>query len=155
MKCWNDHLDLLIRARTPLLWIRSGEEARVEALLEQAARRLEPRRLATWDFIEGLKGVLNEDGLGAKQPMSVLTWLQKLDTNTPTILLVKDFYRFCEDPGIARMLRNLSGQLRLKPHTIVLSSGPWTPPNDLDDVLTILDLPISLLQENRTLLQQL
>ncbi len=72
MKSWDEHLDLLIRARTPLIWIRSGEEERVEELLEQAALRLQPRRLASWDFIEGLKGVVNSEGLGARQPMTVL-----------------------------------------------------------------------------------
>ena len=34
MKFWEDHLDLLIRSRTTLIWIRSGEEERVEVLLE-------------------------------------------------------------------------------------------------------------------------
>ncbi|HGY5537822.1 MAG TPA: AAA family ATPase, partial [Prochlorococcus sp.] len=136
MKSWDDHLDLLIRARTPLLWIRSSEEERVEVLLEQAAKRLQSRRLASWDFIGGLKGVLNEDGLGSQQPMAVLQWLQQLDASKPTLLLVKDFYRFCEDAGIARMLRNLSIHLRQQPHTVVLCSGPWTPPSDLDDALT-------------------
>ncbi len=155
MKDWNDHLDLLIRASTPLLWIRSGEEERVEALLKQAANRLHPRRFASWDFIEGLKGVLNEDGLGARQPMAVLQWLQKLEKSNPTILLVKDFYRFCDDPGISRMLRNLSEQLRHQPHTIVLCSGPWTPPADLDDVLTILDLPLPQEPELRKLLESI
>ena len=90
MKSWDDHLDLLIRARTPLLWIRSSEEERVEVLLEQAAKRLQSRRLASWDFIGGLKGVLNEEGLGAQQPMAVLQWLQKLEASEPTLLLVKD-----------------------------------------------------------------
>ena len=37
---WADQLDLLIRARTPILWIRSLEEERVDGLLEQAAQRL-------------------------------------------------------------------------------------------------------------------
>ena len=38
---WSDQLDLLIRARTALIWIRSNEEARVEALLKQTATRLQ------------------------------------------------------------------------------------------------------------------
>ncbi len=155
MMHWDDHLDLLIRARTPLIWIRSGEEERVEVLLEQAAKRLAPRRLAIWDFIKGLDGVINAEGLGARQPMSVLEWLQKLESNSPTILLVKDFHRFCEDPGIARMLRNLSAQLRNHPHTVVLCSGPWTPPNDLEDTLTILDLPLPQEPEIRGLLSNI
>ncbi len=155
MKSWDEHLDLLIRARTPLIWIRSGEEERVEVLLGQAAERLKPRRLASWDFIDGLKGDLNSEGLGARQPMAVLQWLQKVDSNNPTILLVKDFHRFCEDAGIARMLRNLSGQLRHQPHTVVICSGDWTPPTDLDDALTILDLPLPQELEIRNLLSNI
>ena len=155
MNSWDNHLDLLIRARTPLIWIRSGEEARVEVLLELAAKRLSPRRLASWDYIEGLKGIPNSKGIGAKQPMAVLQWIQKLDSNNPTILLVKDFHRFTEDPGIARMLRNLSIQLRENPHTIVLCSGPWIPPEDLDDALTILDLPLPKEPEIKNLLKNI
>ncbi|MFL0788757.1 MAG: AAA family ATPase [Prochlorococcus sp.] len=155
MMSWDDHLDLLIRARTPLLWIRSSEEDRLEVLLEQAAKRLAPRRLSRWDFIDGLQGVLNCEGLGARQPMAVLQWLQQLDSSNPTLLLLKDFHRFCEDPGIARMLRNLVGHLRQTPHTLVLCSGPWTPPADLDEALTILDLPLPQEQELRTLLSNI
>ncbi len=155
MNNWSSHLDLLIRARTPLIWIRSGEEERVQVLLEETSRRLHPRRLATWDYIDGLKGILNSEGLGARQPMAVLQWLQKLDDTNPTILLVKDFHRFCEDPGISRMLKNLSVQLRHQPHTVVLCTGPWTPPNDLDDALTILDLPLPQESEIRALLSNI
>ena len=155
MKNWDEQLDLLIRARTPLIWIRSGEEERVEALLEKAILRLKPRRLATWDYIDGLKGISNSQGLGAKQPMLVLQWLQKIEPSNPTILLVKDFHRFCEDAGIARMLRNLSFQLQSKPHTIVLVSGQWSPTNDLDDALTILDLPLPKELELKNLLKSI
>ncbi len=155
MKTWDDQLDLLIRARTPLIWIRSGEEERVESLLQKAASRLKPRRLASWDYIKGLKGIASSQGLGARQPMAVLEWLQKVDSNNPTILLVKDFHRFCEDAGIARMLRNLSLELQSLPHTIVLCSGQWVPPNDLDDALTILDLPLPKEKELRKLLSNI
>ena len=30
---WGQQIDLLVRARTPLIWVRSNEEARVENLL--------------------------------------------------------------------------------------------------------------------------
>ena len=88
MTSWDNHLDLLIRARTPLLWIRSSEEERVEVLLEQAAKRLQPRRLASWDFIGGLKGVLNEEGLGSRQPMAVLQSVSYTHLTLPTICSV-------------------------------------------------------------------
>ncbi len=142
MKDWENNLDLLIRARTPLILIRSSEELRVEELLEQSAKRMKPRRLVVWDYINGIKGAINSPGLGASQPMAVLQWLQKINSDNPTTLLLKDFHRFCEDPGIARMLKNLSIDLRKTSHNIVLCSGNWLPPNDFDEALTILDLPL-------------
>ncbi|WP_028951333.1 AAA family ATPase [Synechococcus sp. CC9616] len=148
---WTAQLDLLIRSRTPLIWIRSSEESRVEALMLQATQRLQ-RRLAHWDFIEGLNGVLNTDGLGARQPMAVLQWLQQLEDGSPTVLLVKDFHRFCDDPGIARMLRNLSTHLRSTPHTLVLCTGGWNPPADLEEAITLLDLPLPEAEDLRQLL---
>ena len=152
---WSDQLDLLVRAGTPLIWIRSPEEERVEALLQQAVSRLGNRRLATWNFIDGLGGVLNSEGLGARQPMAVLQWLQELEASQPTLLLLKDFHRFCDDPGIARMLRNLTSRLRERPHTLVLSTGAWTPPAELDESLTLLDLPLPREKEIQSLLQSI
>ena len=149
---WSDQLDLLIRARTALIWIRSNEEARVEALLKQTATRLQ-HQLACWDFIDGLQGVLNVEGLGSRQPMAVLQWLRDLDSSKPTLLLVKDFHRFCDDPGIARMLRNLQQALRSTTHTLVLCSGSWSPPTDLEEALTLLDLPLPDNDELRGLLK--
>lgn len=61
-QAWADQLDLLIRARTPILWIRSGEEERTITLLEGAARRLGNRSLLVWDFITGLGGLPGRQG---------------------------------------------------------------------------------------------
>ena len=148
---WSEQLDLMIRARTSLIWIRSGEEARVETLLRQAASRLQ-HQLGSWDFIDGLQGILNAEGTGSRQPMAVLQWLRDLDSASPTLLLLKDFHRFCEDPGVARMLRNLQQSLRSTPHTLVVCCGAWTPPADLDEALTLLDLPLPDSDDLRQLL---
>ena len=155
MSSWNEQLDLLIRARTPIILIRSREEERVENLLKNSTKRLAPRRLATWDYIDGLNNVLNSTNLGSRQPMAVLEWLRKLDSNSPTILLLKDFHHFCEDPGILRMLKNLTLHLRSKPHSLIISSGFWTPPTDLEEELTILDLPLPKEKEIKTLLSNI
>ena len=155
MSKWDKQLDLLIRARTPIIWIRSNEEERVETLLRNATKRLSPRRLATWDYINGISNILNSNNLGARQPMAPLEWLKKLDENSPTILLLKDFHHFCEDPGILRMLKNLASTLRSKPHSIIISSGLWSPSNDLEEDLTILDLPLPKEKEIKNLLSNI
>ena len=148
---WSEQLDLMIRSRSSLIWIRSNEEARVETLLDQAASRLN-YQLGSWNFIDGLQGILNGEGLGARQPMAVLQWLRDLDSSSPTLLLVKDFHRFCDDPGIARMLRNLQQSLRSTPHSLIVCCGSWTPPADLDEALTLLDLPLPDSDDLRLLL---
>ena len=155
MSKWDEQIDLLIRSRTPIIWIRSNEEERVENLLKDTTKRLAPRRLATWNYIDGLGNVLNSDNLAKRQPMAVLEWLRKLDESSPTILLLKDFHHFCEDPGILRMLKNLSFYLRSTPHSIVISSGFWSPSNDLEEDLTILDLPLPKTYEIKTLLSNI
>tara|TARA_Y100001968_G_C19453446_1_gene770364 strand:- start:3201 stop:4676 length:1476 start_codon:yes stop_codon:yes gene_type:complete len=155
MKAWEENLDLLIRARTPIILIRTNEEIRVEELLQKSSSRFDSRRLAIWDYIQGLQGLINSNGVGAKQPMAVLQWLQKVESNNPTTLFLKDFHQFCEDPGIARMLKNLSLELRKTSHNIILSSGTWNPPSDLDDVLSILDLPLPTQSELKGLLKNI
>ena len=88
MSNWEEQLDLLIRARTPIIWIRSNEEERVETLLKNSTKRLSPRRLAIWDYIDGINNILNSNNIGSRQPMAVLEWLHKLDESSPTILLL-------------------------------------------------------------------
>lgn len=39
MQNWNDHFDLLIKSKTPLIFVRSGEEERVESLLVEATKK--------------------------------------------------------------------------------------------------------------------
>jgi len=137
-----EQLDLLIRARIPLLWIRSLEEERVEALLEKAASRLGGRLLVRWDFINGLDGLPNRQGEAARNPMGALDLLASLPPDQGALLLLKDFHRYCEDPGICRRLRNLAASLRSQPHTVVISAPEWQVPRELEDSITLLELPL-------------
>jgi AAA+ superfamily predicted ATPase len=137
-----DQLDLLIRSRSPIIWIRSLEEERVEALLEQAAERLGGRTLLRWDFIGGLGGAPNLQGQAVRQPMAALDGLDGLPPEQGAILLLKDFHRYADDPGICRRLRNLAASLRRVPHTLVISAPEWQLPRELEDSITLLELPL-------------
>ena len=139
---WADQLDLLIRSRTPILWIRSLEEERVESLLEQAAQRLGNRPLLRWDFVDGLRGAPNREGEAARNPMAALAALDPLPTGQEAILLLRDFHRYCEDAGVCRRLRNLAGTLRQSARTLVITAPNWQLPAELDDSITVLELPL-------------
>jgi AAA+ superfamily predicted ATPase len=149
---WGDQLDLLIRARTPILWIRSLEEERIEALLEQAAQRLGGRTLLRWDFIDGLGGAPNRSGEAARNPMAALACLDPLPPEQAALLVLRDFHRYCEDAGVCRRLRNLAASLRQAPRTLVITAPDWSIPRELEDSITLLDLPLPAAADIRTLL---
>jgi hypothetical protein len=139
---WLDQLDLLIRSRTPVLWIRSLEEERVEALLQEVARRLGGRLVLRWDFIEGLGGAPNRPGEAARNPLAALACLEGVPAEQGAILLLRDFHRYSEDAGICRRLRNLAQQLRGRPHTLVITAPDWRLPAELEDTVIQVDLPL-------------
>jgi AAA+ superfamily predicted ATPase len=149
---WADQLDLLIRARTPILWIRSLEEERGETLLEQAAQRLGGRTLLRWDFIDGLSGAPNRSGEAARNPMAALACLDPLPPEQGALLVLRDFHRYCEDAGVCRRLRNLAASLRQAPRTLVITAPDWSIPRELEDSITLLDLPLPAAEEIRRLL---
>lgn len=148
-----DQLDLLIRSRTPILWIRSLEEERAEALLERAAARLGGRLLLRWDFIAGLRGSAGRDGEASRNPMAALDVLGSLPRDQGVILLLRDFHRYGEDGAICRRLRNLASELRQRPHTLVITAPAWRLPPDLEDCITPLELPLPDGEEIAKLLQ--
>ncbi|MFM7753199.1 MAG: AAA family ATPase, partial [Cyanobium sp.] len=152
---WADQLDLLIRSRTPILWIRSLEEERVESLLEQAAQRLGNRPLLRWDFVDGLRGAPNREGEAARNPMAALAALDPLPAGQEAILLLRDFHRYCEDAGVCRRLRNLAGTLRQSARTLVITAPNWQLPAELDDSVTVLELPLPDAQEISQLLSSI
>ena len=152
---WADHLDLLIRARTPILWIRSQEEERIAALLAAAAKRLGNRALARWDFISGLSGWPGRNGEAARNPLAALESLAALPAEQPALLVLHDFHRYSEDASICRKLRNLATSLRQQPHTLVITAAEWQLPRDLEECITLLDLPLPNQQEIESLLRSI
>ena len=154
-QAWADHLDLLIRARTPILWIRSQEEERIATLLATAARRLGNRALARWDFISGLRGWTGRDGEAARNPLAALDSLAALPAEQAALLVLHDFHRYCDDASICRKLRNLASSLRQQPHTVVITAAEWQLPRDLEECITLLDLPLPEQPEIEALLRSI
>ena len=122
MNSWCRNLELLIKSRTSLIWIRTKEEERLEKLVNFSCERLNIKRLVSWDCVSGIKGLINQDGKFSNNPLGVLTWLKELNSEVSTVLLVKDFHKFYDDPNINRTIKELSSALKETIHNLITVS---------------------------------
>ena len=56
MNSWCRNLELLIKSRTSLIWIKTKEEERLEKLVNSSCERLNIKRFVSWDCVSGIKG---------------------------------------------------------------------------------------------------
>ena len=97
MNSWCRNLELLIKSRTALIWIRTKEEERLEKLVSFSCERLNIKRFVCWDCVSGLKGIINEEGKFPNNPLGVLNWLKGQNSEDSTVLLVIVDPKFSED----------------------------------------------------------
>lgn len=152
---FNDDFELLLRARYPLIYIPTREEERVEAAIAQSARQQGNRGVYVWDFVDGYQGNPNDAGFGRRNPLQALEFVEKIPTTVAAVFVLRDFYRFLDDVSVARKLRNLARSLKSQPKNVVLLAPQTAIPDDLSDVVTVLEFPLPHLPEIRTELERL
>ena len=108
MNSWCRNLELLIKSRTSLIWIRTKEEERLEKLINISCENLNIKKIVRWDCVSGIKGLINEDGKFSNNPLGVLNWLKEQSSESSIVLLVKDFHKFYYDPSINRTIKELA-----------------------------------------------
>ena len=122
MDSWSKNLELLIKSRTPLIWIRTKEEERLHNILNKTCKGLNIKRFLSWDCVNWIVGLLNEKGKFSNNPLGALNWIKEQTSELPTILLVKDFHKFYDDPSISRTIKELSFSLRETSNNLIMSS---------------------------------
>ncbi len=155
MNSWCRNLELLIKSRTPLIWIRTKEEERLEKLINFSCERLNIKRFICWDCVSGIKGLINEEGKFPNNPLGVLNWLKEQSSEVSTILLVKDFHKFYDDPSINRTIKELSSTLKKSSHNLIISSHLFPSSEELDELMTIVDLPLPDQKELKNLIKKI
>jgi hypothetical protein len=139
---FGEEFKLLLRARYPLIYIPTYEEERVEGAISAAAANLGNRPVYTWDFVDGYQGNPNDAGFGKRNPLQALEFVEKLPASAPAVLILRDYHRFLDDVAIARKLRNLARLLKSQPKNLVLLSPRVAIPDDLTEVLTVVEFPL-------------
>jgi len=146
MNLVND-LVLLLKARYPIIYISTPEEERVEYLLKYITKKHISRSYYCWDFIDGYSGNPNDEGFGARNPLQALEIIDKLTPETGAIFTLKDYDNFLKDFSVTRKLKNLSKSLKTQPKNIIIISNEVTIPDNLKDIITVVDFPLPTYDE--------
>ena len=152
---FRDEFKLLLRARYPLMYIPTYEEERVEAAIREEATNQGNRPVYTWDFVDGYQGNHHDAGFGRRNPLQALEFVEKIPASASGVFILRDYHRFLEDVAIARKLRNLARLLKSQPKNIVLLSPRITIPDDLTEVLTVLEFPLPAAPEIKVEVERL
>ena len=139
-------IEILIRARYPILYVITSEEMRVqEVLLEIAIRR--QKEVFEWTYSSGIvpagASIQSQKGRNpaTKEPLAALDHV--IDQVEPAIFLFKDFHPFLARSNFAviRRLKDIALHLRNSRKTIVLISPVMEIPAELDKEITVINFP--------------
>lgn len=134
---FSEEFNLLLKARYSLIYISTYEEDRLEYTIRNCIKLGKTRAIYTWNFIDGF-----ENGAGKRNPLQALEFIEKMAVNSPAIFLLKDFNKFFSDLTVSRKIRNLSRLLKTQPKTIIISASDSLIPDDIRELITILEFKL-------------
>src|SRR5579862_1039157 len=112
-------LDILIRAKYPIVYIVSWEEARVEEALRRVCAPLN-RTLHTWTITQGMVPTVIGSGKPTNLPGELEALAQVHEAPEYTVFLLKDYHVFMKDSRVVRLLRDIALRVKSKTVTVVL-----------------------------------
>jgi MoxR-like ATPase len=142
-----NEIETLIRARYPILYILSSEEARVEQFICEVAQRRQ-KQVFNWSCAAGLSpvgsSIQSQKGRNAatKDPLVALD--QVIEQVEPAIFIFKDFHPFLSRSNgvVVRKLKEIALHLKNSYKTIVLVSATMEIPSELEKEITVLNFPL-------------
>ncbi len=155
MMTFREEFELLLRACYPLIYISTTEEERLETAIAQCTQTLQNRTVYIWDFVDGYQDNPNNEGVGRRNPLQALEFVEKLPNNIGGIFILRDFQRFLEDVSISRKLRNLARSLKSQPKNIIIIAPQVQISEELTEVLTVLDFPLPTATEIKDEIERL
>jgi len=142
-----DELEILIRARYPLIYVISWEEQRVLHRVTQIAGRLS-KSVFEWSVNTGLipagtnlQSQKNRD-TATQDPLVALGSV--IEHVEPALYVFKDFHPFlkCQNMAVIRRMREVAAALKNTYKTIVIVSPMFEMPPELEKEVTVLDFDL-------------
>jgi ATP-dependent 26S proteasome regulatory subunit len=145
----SQEIEVLIRAKYPILYIVSWEERRVEEAVAGVCTALK-RQLHTWSITQGMKPQVNRQS-GPAKPTALPGELEALalvhEAPDYTVFLLRDFHPYMKDTRVIRLLRDLALRLRGKAQTIILMGPVLALPTELEKDITVVDFGLPSSQD--------
>jgi ATPase family associated with various cellular activities (AAA) len=139
-------IEILIRARYPILYVITSEEMRVQKILVEIATKRQ-KKVFEWTYSSGIvpagASIQSQKGRNpaTKDPLAALDLV--IDQVEPAIFLFKDFHPFLTRNNFAviRRLKDIALHLKNSRKTIVLISPVMEIPAELDKEITVINFP--------------
>lgn len=153
-------IEVLVRARYPILYIVSSEELRVQDVLLEIARKRQ-KKLFEWSVTTGLAAagtsiqVQKQRSSPTKDPLAALD--QVIDQVEPALFVFKDFHPFLtkSNPAVIRKLKEIAQHLKNSYKTIVLVSPVLELPPELEKEITLVNFPLPSREELDAMLERI
>jgi AAA+ superfamily predicted ATPase len=140
-------LNVLIRAKYPIIYLIAWEERRIEKMLREVAEERR-KKLYSWSITDGLLRLDGHDvtpfDSATRSPLRALDAIA--GSTEAAIFLLKDFHPFLDPQNpvsdhaiIVRKLRDLTGSLKASRKTLVILSPILAFPPELEKDVTVLD----------------
>ena len=129
-------IEILIRARYPLIYTVSFEEIRVIESIKNISKRRN-KKLFQWSITEGLEKPDGTFLAEFKDPVKILEYILQMDLNG--VFVLKDFHHYMNDPVIIRRLRDLGHSLKLTLKSVIFLSPILKIPTELEKEITVVD----------------
>jgi len=137
-------IEVLIRAKYPILFISSWEERRVEEAIRNVCEKLN-RQVHTWSVTQGMQPAVRRASGPVKAsslPGELEALAQIHESAEFTVFLLKDFHPYMKDTRVVRLLRDLAARLRGKAQTLIIVAPQLFLPVELEKDITVLDFPL-------------
>ena len=140
-------LALLLLSRHLLIYIITCEEERLECCIGRVANSHYPCSIYSWNFIDGYQNNPNYFGQAKRNPLEALELIERLNSLTSKIFILKDFHLFLNDISIVRKIKNLSIKLKNNNSHIIITASEIQMSQLLREIITILEFPLPTLYD--------
>lgn len=141
-------LEILIRARYPMIHCETFEEGRVERIIEDICEKRGVEVLR-WTQTKGFTDRDDKTIEKATAPDKALRYIAERKGDCSFI--IKDFHPYLKDPSIVRLLRDLCQSLKTTKKNILFVSPTFPIPLELSKELAVVPIPLPNREEIETI----